>query len=158
MTRHLVVAAFLGIFAGCSWGLPADATAAQGLDRGATLKGTDANANGVRDDIEVVIVRDYTGSQVAAAMQTAKAFQKAVVVDATDKPALRGVNHEISLGINCLFSTFAGGNISKNPAQVAQELESLTTNTKPRMLAYLRYNKALDGTVSSLPEGNTCEN
>ena len=38
-----------------------------------------------------------------------------------------------------------------------KELEGVTTNTKARLLAYLAYNKALDGTSSSLPVGDTCE-
>jgi hypothetical protein len=39
------------------------------LDRGNTIIGTDANANGVRDDVEAFITNNYTSSiQRAAAM------------------------------------------------------------------------------------------
>ena len=37
------------------------------------------------------------------------------------------------------------------------EIISITTNTKPRLLAYLALSKALDGTVSVGLTGDTCE-
>ncbi len=129
------------------------------LERGNTLLGTDANANGVRDDVEAILTSNYTSSiQLAAAMQTAKAMQNALTVDTADIPAVKAVDREISRGINCIYSKFDGANGSKQPAQVAQELEAITTaSTKQRLLAYLQFNKALDGTSSALPEGETCE-
>jgi hypothetical protein len=128
------------------------------LDRGNAIVGTDANANGVRDDIEAFITSNYTSSsQRAAVMQTARAIQKALTVDTTDKLAVKAVNREIARGVDCVYSKFDGANGSKHPAQVLQELESMTTNTKQRLLIYLKFNKALDGTASSIPEGDTCE-
>lgn len=128
------------------------------LDRTNTLIGTDANANGVRDDIEAIITNNYTPStQRAAAMQTAKAIQRALTVDKTDLAAVKIVDREISRGINCIYSKFDGTSSAKQPAQVTQELEAITANTKQRLLAYLQFNKALDGTSSALPEGDTCE-
>lgn len=41
--------------------------------------------------------------------------------------------------------------------KMADTIESLTTNTKERLLAYLNYNSARSGSVSSYPEGDTCE-
>jgi hypothetical protein len=38
-----------------------------------------------------------------------------------------------------------------------RELESMTTNTKERLQAYLAYNKAQSGSVSTEPEGATCD-
>lgn len=35
--------------------------------------------------------------------------------------------------------------------------EKLTANTEFRARAYLAYHKALDGTVSSQPRGDTCD-
>ena len=53
--------------------------------------------------------------------------------------------------------TRTDNNNSKHPALVSQEIEDLTTNTKQRLKAYHSFNKALDGTMWSMPEGNTCE-
>ncbi|WP_127471969.1 hypothetical protein [Thiomicrorhabdus aquaedulcis] len=127
------------------------------LERSNTLVGIDTNANGVRDDVESILSINYTLSiQLAAAMQAAKAMQTALVVDVADIPAVKVVDREISRGINCIYSKFDGANNSKQPAQVAQEIEAITANTKQRLLAYLQFNKALDGTSSALPEGDTC--
>jgi hypothetical protein len=128
------------------------------LDRGNAIVGAEANANGVRDDVEAFITRNYTSSiQRTAAMQTARALQHALTVDTTDKSAVKVVDREISRGVNCIYSKFGGANSSKQPAQVVQELESITANTKQRLVAYRRFNKALDGTSSALPDGDTCE-
>lgn len=127
------------------------------LERGPDISGPDSNTSGVRDDIESLLAAEYTGARLAAAMQTARAFQKALLVDIEDINAVKVVDREISRGINCIYSHFDGADGSKQPGQVTQELESMTANTKDRLLAYLKYNKALDGTSSALPEGDTCE-
>jgi len=176
MIKKIFVISLVGILAGCggggSSGTAADTSktpkeqvmaletsgAIPKLDRGNTLVGTDANANGVRDDVEAFVTSNYTTSiQRTAAMQTAKAMQQALNVDKADILAVKVVAREISRGINCIYTKFDGANGAKQPAQVAQELEAITANTKQRLLAYLQFNKALDGTSSALPEGDSCE-
>jgi hypothetical protein len=128
------------------------------LDRSSSVAGTDANINSIRDDIETYITDNYsTQAQRAAVTQTAKALQNTLLVDTTDFAAVKTNQTEVSHGINCIYSTFDGLNNGKQPAQVFTELQSITANTKSRLLAYLKYNKALDGTSSALPEGDTCE-
>ncbi|NIF82995.1 hypothetical protein F3J24_05715 [Comamonas sp. Tr-654] len=127
------------------------------LERGPDISGPDSNTSGVRDDIESILTAEYTGAQLAAVLQTAKALQKALLVDTEDINAVKAVDRDISRGISCIFSKFNGAEGSKQPARVGQELESMTANTKDRLLAYLKYNKALDGTSSAWPEGDTCE-
>lgn len=128
------------------------------LDRSDTLTGIDDNANGVRDDIEEMFARDnMSNEQLAAAMQTARALQKTLTVDTTDILAVKAVAREAGYGLDCIYSKFDDVNHSKNAGRMASEIEAMTTNTKQRLLAYLRYNGALDGTVSSLPDGDTCD-
>ncbi len=128
------------------------------LERGTTLAGSDTDGNGVRDDIEAYISAQYSGiSQRAAAMQAAKALQAALLVNVQDAIATKDVSRKITYAANCIFDRFLGASASRNPARVMRELEGITANTKPRLLAYLAYNKALDGTSSALPEGDTCE-
>jgi hypothetical protein len=87
MIKTIFVISIVGILAGCA-GEADSSTAADTaktpkeqvmaleasgaipkLDRGNTIVGTDANANGVRDDIEAFITSNYTSSiQRAAAM------------------------------------------------------------------------------------------
>lgn len=128
------------------------------LERGNTLQGIDVNANGIRDDVDAFINAQYpVPSQRAAALQTAQALQAALLVNQQDIGAAKEASRRVSNGVNCVFSQFSGGLNSKEPARVVKELEGVTANTKPRLLAYLAYNKTLNGTSSALPEGDTCE-
>ena len=128
------------------------------LERGNTLQGIDVNANGVRDDVDAFINNQYpVPSQRAAALQTAQALQAALLVNQQDIGAAKEASRRVSNAVNCVFSQFSGGLNSKEPARVVKELEGVTANTKPRLLAYLAYNKTLNGTSSALPEGDTCE-
>ena len=128
------------------------------IDRSDTLLGTDADSNGVRDDIDAYLSATYTSSgQLSAATQMAKAMRNTLKVDPTDRLAVKLVDRQNSRAIHCLYSKFEGGTVSKEPSRVVSEIESMTSNTKKRLLAYLKYNRALDGTSSSLPDEDTCE-
>jgi hypothetical protein len=134
-----------------SWVIPV-------LERDDTVAGVDTNGNGIRDDVETYIAAQYAGgSQRAAAMQAARALQAALIVNVQDVAAAKEVSRKIAYAANCIFSSFPGAPVSKDPARVMRELEGVTANTKPRVRAYLAYNKLLDGTSSVLPEGDTCE-
>lgn len=127
------------------------------LDRSPTLTGTDSDGNGVRDDIDSYLAAHYPQApQRAAALQTAKAMQKAMTVDKNDVLAVKAVDRELARGINCIYARFAAGGDTP-PSRVTREVESVTANTKERLLAYLALSKALDGTSSALPEGDTCD-
>ncbi len=128
------------------------------LDRTDSLAGIDANANGVRDDIERHIEKKYTEpAQRRAAMQTASVLQKKLLVDTNDAAALDAVSALGMRATNCQSSVFP--KIEDLPAmwQMFSDLEAMTTNTKKRLLAYLAYNKARSGSVSTLPGGDTCD-
>ena len=130
------------------------------LDRTDTIGGIDANANGVRDDIEAIITKKYTQlDQRAAAMQKAKALQAILLVDPNDKSAVKAASLRSSKSGSCLFKKFNPLSDPLNPlaAIVSREIESLTTNTKKRLKAYLAYGQALDGSVLTDPQGDTCE-
>lgn len=128
------------------------------LERGPALGGVDVNANGVRDDIEQYIEKKYTEpAQRAAAMQTARAFQQMLLVDKSDIAALDAASEAGSRAIVCAKSAFSASDGLIERSRMNAELESMTTNTKARLLAYLAYNKARSGTVSTMPRGDTCD-
>ena len=127
------------------------------FDRTDDLAGPDLNRNGVRDDVDSYINKRYLSApQRAAALQVARNIQKQLLVSKTDKPALRLVSLALSRAVHCLFSKFEG-DAQFNTNVVAQEIESMTANTKARLLAYLAFSKAADGTTSTIPEGDTCD-
>ena len=128
------------------------------LDRTDSLAGIDANANGVRDDIERHIEKKYTEpAQRRAAMQTALVLQRMLLVDANDTSALDAVSAESMRAVNCQGSVFSKPEDAPAAWQMASDIESMTANTKKRLLAYLAYNKARSGSVSTLPNGDTCD-
>lgn len=128
------------------------------LDRSSALAGTDSDGNGVRDDIDVFIDANYVSRpQRAAARQVASSLQAALMSDLTSRKDILAISIRSGRAINCIFRIFDGKNGSKIPDAVANEIESMTTNTKARLLKYLAYSKALNGESLSLPNGDTCE-
>jgi len=127
------------------------------LEREPTLGGIDTNANGVRDDIERYIEKKYAEpAQRKAAMQTARALQQMLLVNKEDLVELDRVSANGFRAIVCLDDSFVGPD-SPNSASVLDEVRAVTTNTKDRLKAYLAYNKARSGTVSTMPRGDTCD-
>jgi hypothetical protein len=128
------------------------------LDRTDSIAGIDANANGVRDDIERYIEKKYTApAQRKAAMQKARVFQEKLLVDKRDEAALDAVSYRGSVAIACSLPAFPGPEGAIQGSEMSRELESMTTNTKARLLAYLAYNKARSGSVSTMPREPNCD-
>jgi hypothetical protein len=127
------------------------------LDRSADIKGPDADGNGIRDDIDAIIRKTYSvPAQRKAAEQYAAVSQAQMVVDVNDKAAVKALSVRSARAINCLIQQF-GTTQAPLFSDVQGSLANYTTDTKARMKAQLAYSKALDGSVVSLPEGNTCE-
>lgn len=128
------------------------------LERTPLVAGIDANGDGVRDDIAEHIRKTYTEpAQYRAAMQMARAFQLALLVDVHDAIELQRASDASSRAIVCAISAFPGQEGRVTRSRMLRELESMTTNTKERLQAYLSYNKAQSGSVSVEPEGDSCE-
>lgn len=125
------------------------------LDRTSSLLGIDANNNGVRDDIEAYINSlGFTPAQVRAAMQKAKILQQTLTVNTKDPAAVQQLGEKSMASTNCLGDTFTAPG---QRSQVSQMLESYTMNTKTRVMQYLGYNSASSGSVTRLPDGDTCD-
>jgi hypothetical protein len=128
------------------------------LERLPLVAGIDIDNDGVRDDIAEHIRRTYTEPvQYRAAMQMARAFQLALLVDVHDAMELQRASEASNRAIVCAISAFPGSEGRITRGRMLRELESMTTNTKERLQAYLAYNKAQSGSVSVEPEGDTCE-
>ena len=127
------------------------------LDRTNTVEGIDADRNGIRDDIDGYIKNTYPApEQQKAVSQYARSLQSKLLIDHKDRNAVRASSKVSSKAIGCIYEKIPQGK-SPNAARVVQETLSLTTNTKQRLMAYLAYNKAMDGMVISLPSENVCE-
>jgi len=124
------------------------------LERSNSLAGTDADGNGIRDDVDAYIVQNYSGEeQLAAVNQYARTMQASLLLPENDREAARVVALRSARAIYCIHSKFGNG----KGYRVTSEIRGVTTNTKPRLLAYLSYNRSLNGMVFSNPQGEVCE-
>ena len=126
------------------------------LDRSTSITGPDANNNGVRDDIEAYIAGlPLSDAQKRAALQDARATQAALVVDLADKAALQKVGDGLMASTNCLGDLFVSD--IKYASELSGKIEAMTANTKERARRYIQYNSARSGSVTRMPQGDTCE-
>lgn len=133
-----------------SFGLPV-------LDRTNTVAGIDSDQNGIRDDIQEYINATYPKpEQQKAVSQYARSLQAKLLVDPKDKYQVRASSNTSSKAMSCIYEKLPVGN-SPQAARAVQEILSLTTNTKQRLMAYMAFDKAMDGAVISLPTGKVCD-
>lgn len=124
------------------------------LDRTDTLGGIDINNNGVRDDIEDYINKNFTNKKEKKALfQFARAMQKKVMFTSNDREEARRLTIKSNKGLVCILHTFD----EKTRKKQWQKIRSYTTNTKKRLESYLRLDGMLGGMVFSFPKGDGCE-
>ena len=125
------------------------------LDRSSDIAGPDANGNGVRDDIEAWInAQPVTEPQRKALMQKARALQRTLSVDFTDKAAVQSAGEQTMAATNCGGDRFTP--LAKY-IELSGKIEAMTANTRERAMRYLQYSKARSGSVTTLPNSDTCE-
>ncbi|HEY4211168.1 MAG TPA: hypothetical protein VGM84_06790 [Steroidobacteraceae bacterium] len=124
------------------------------LDVSDSLGGTDANNNGIRDDIEAYISKQSDSTpQRAALQQVAKALQSTLLLDTSNAPALAAAATAVRRGVACVWSTYDPTNAHDRNVRMQQ----LTVNTMPRLVAYEKFNTAMDGTVITDDPGASCD-
>lgn len=186
MKSHLLVASLLVItfLSGCMEAKIQDKSTirqleAEGklpkLDRTDTLTGIDEDQNGVRDDIDAFIKLNYPEPELAkAATDMAWSFQMAINSDHSDRALQKSIADKLRDADQC-FSYLVENSpeLTRKYGVIVDRkkfggtgtyvrvkhppLEALSANTKSRLRAYLRYNRALDGTVATYVGGNTCD-
>lgn len=126
------------------------------LDRSGSLAGPDADADGVRDDVaRFVEGLGASDTQEEALLQLAETFQSSLQVDVEDPEAVNSIALRMSRAVNCVYDRFPDRpNVA---SELVEDVEAVSANTRARLIAYLRYNDALDGTVAALPEEGACE-
>jgi hypothetical protein len=125
------------------------------LDRSKDIAGPDANANGVRDDIESWInAQPVNDRQRKALMQDARATQKALLADLKDEAALRKTDEGFAASAKCGGDSFADFSVF---SRLGGKIEAMTANTRERAARYMQYNAARSGSSTTRPSGDTCE-
>jgi hypothetical protein len=124
----------------------------------AGLKGTDDNANGIRDDIDQLIGQkfSYTPSVKRAAEQEARALQQ--FMEAKTKEAALKSAEQIARATRCTFKILSDPirDYEKRQA-LSKELEAWTVNTKERLSKYLESSKLIGGTYFMQPVEPVCD-
>lgn len=126
------------------------------LNHDDTLLGPDTDGNGIRDDIDAYIATlPYTEVQKKAVQQDARALTATLTVDKTDQAALTNIGNKLANAVNCIHDQFQDG--TTIASKLLSDNEKMIINTKTRFLEYEKYNSARSGSVTRLPEGDTCE-
>ncbi len=125
------------------------------LDRSADIAGPDVNNNGVRDDIEAWISSQQVNeAQKKALRQDARATQRTLLVDLTDKAALQKTGEGLAASSRCGMLRFPD---YFDFSKLAGKIEAMTANTRQRAERYMKYNAARSGSSTMNPRGDTCE-
>lgn len=118
------------------------------LNHDDSITGVDANANGVRDDIDAYIASlPDTPAQKAVLLQHAAVLQATLTVDTSDFSALHAVDVNLLNGVRCMHKLYGEGIGSRK----LKELQKITVNTRIRLNAYEKFNSALSGTTIKIP-------
>ncbi len=109
------------------------------LDLTTSLTGTDADGNGVRDDLDKYIAGlPDTAAQKKALTQLAQALQTTLTVDTTNSSALAAVSASLFRGDTCVWQQYSSG------------------QQHAKAMAYDNYNAARNGAVVTPPTGTVC--
>ncbi len=124
-------------------------------DRDDTIAGTDADGNGIRDDIDRYInTLPDSEREKNALRQKAAALQATLVEDISNAVIRARVSREIMKSTDCITTVYNGSD--RKGYKRGSELQKLTVNTPQRLRAYARFNQAMSGSVTKMPEGNNC--
>jgi len=125
------------------------------LDRSTDIAGPDANANGVRDDIEAwIAAQALSESQKKALLQKARTLQQTLLASLDDKDALQRAGESLAASSRCGMLQFPE---YSDFSKLAGQIEAMTANTRQRAERYMQYNKARSGSSTTSPNGDTCE-
>lgn len=118
------------------------------------LKGSDANNNGIRDDIDRLIAQKYSATPKLkkAAEQEARALQKSM--EATTRQEALAAGDEISRAVNCLGDSTPDEKLFLN---ATKEIGALIGNTRERFNAYRNAESLKGGGVFRQPDEPVCD-
>lgn len=122
-----------------------------------TVGGIDANDDGIRDDIEVILeeeaIKDVPPEQVEALREFAVAFKQKLEVDVTDEEAFLEAHRAVTKAVLCDFEVRSG---DRHTDVTIDDIITFSTNTPQRWQAYRQFEENLNGRVWGLGQGDPC--
>jgi len=89
-------------------------------------------------------------------MQAARVQQQSMLIDLADPAAVIALGDASMASTVCMADTFANGS-AVSSRELNLKIEAITANTPERARRYIQYMRALSGTSTAYPDGNTCE-
>ena len=136
-----------------------DAPQVDNEDLTAGLKGIDADANGIRDDIDRFIARHYSATSIMkkAAEREARAFQMSM--EATTPEEAKAAGNAIFHAGDCSYKLLPHATEAdmKFVENMSIEIKALTANTPERFSAYWRGEELASGMVFYSNDNPDCE-
>jgi hypothetical protein len=122
------------------------------------LKGVDANSNGIRDDIDALIATKYAQSPAIKKAAEQKALALQAMMEATTKETALAAFEKISIASKCLYTVLPENTSEQFDLRnnISKDLESLTANTRERLVKYLQSGKLVGGGYISAPVAPFC--
>jgi len=125
------------------------------LDRGDSMKGEDANDNGIRDDIEGFIESTPVSEEQKVGLSAyAKGMQKIQTSEEMTPEVALSITDSYIPGYFCM-TTFTENN--EELRRISEEISAFTANTPDRAERYLAYNASMDGASINLPSPAQCQ-
>jgi len=116
-----------------------------------SLGGIDSDNNGIRDDVDDYINKKYTKpKEKAFAQQIARAYQNILLMDKNNIKRVMEVARKTTYAVVCTVDIAPD-------KPILEDIKAITLNTRQRVREFFKYDDLLDGSVTSLPEGDTCE-
>lgn len=116
-----------------------------GNNQNSELAGTDSNNNGVRDDIDTIITgfSALTIEQQSATTKFAKLLQTSITSDNSNTDTARNNLIAMQKMQECMALRIPNSEYE----QYAQEIEAQTLNSEARIVAYINFEKSLNGQI-----------
>lgn len=132
------------------------------LDTSPSIAGPDANANGIRDDIDRYIeLQNYPLEVKPAVLQEARSYQQVITANLADPNSVEAAKLAGQRATRCLSRTLRQWPLSDDGIadvwKISDKIKALTLNTKARLLAWIEFDKKMDGQVFSSIKGEVCE-
>jgi hypothetical protein len=132
------------------------------------LKGTDANANGIRDDIDRLIATKFSQTPAIKKAAEQRALSLQLFMEATTKEQAFEAGQQNGRAAACAMQTLfpqpydqytLAEQIEKEDIflGMSQQIQALTANTRERMVKYLASNKLVGGGVFPQAQQPVCD-
>lgn len=123
------------------------------------LRGTDANANGIRDDIDRLIGREFSQTPTVKKAAEQKALALQAMLEATNKTEVFAAVEKLSRAGACVYKILPERTREQQKLRrsISQKIEALTANTRERLVKYLDSNRLAGGGYFAEPAEPVCD-